>query len=66
MARRQCPACKREMFGFFASGEVTCKRCGGSGKIDSLPWKEGRECSACQGTGRVTCTQCQGTGYIDD
>ena len=59
-----CPKCE-------GTGEITCKKCDGSGdcqnchgtgKITCKTCDGSGECQNCDGSGKVTCERCEGTG----
>jgi hypothetical protein len=71
-----CAACggSRKVFCFScSSGQVTCTKCSGGGRVwSNNQWENcwncsgsGRvRCSACSGEGRIMCAACHGQGTI--
>jgi hypothetical protein len=48
------------------SGDIECKKCGGTGKKDpEAKKKDTKKCKKCEGNGRIDCQVCKGEGYVE-
>lgn len=54
---KQCSWCN-------GTGEQTCDRCNGSGKVSGrVSFNKQYTCSKCGGSGKIMCHMCNGQGY---